>query len=324
MYLVRGFAAIAVVWGAALATPASAQAPTGTYTCTFFGSRYVGTGWNLNGRKFTFSDSNSAVASRTAQKLCQDDYLREGLDPNSIVNACMYGPCDFKPTTPSNYQQIDPKVQQTCNAYADSVVRHYEFFKSNCPSGNYGFPIDRAKYYGDCTAGMLFYKKKFDPQANDYRKQVAANCARKGPFFQPNTGGPAPSSAGARSFAVAAKPGLCIDVEKGRAAAGTKIQLWNCTGRGAQKFVLESGSGRIRFAGSNFCVEQVPGGRPLVLTPCNQTFNRWTFDGGSGRIVGAGPAAGKCWDVPGGRFNPLQYVGIWQCHNGREQQFQLP
>lgn len=387
--------ALTVLAWTMLISVASAQAPAGTYTCTFYGSRYVGTGWTVNGRKFTYTHSDSAVASRTAQKQCQDDYLRDGLDPNSIVNACVYGPCDFKPATPTNPQQIDPKVQQTCNAYADSVVSHYNYFKSNCPSGNYGFQVDRAKYYGDCTAGMLFYKKKFDPQANDYRKQVAANCARMNPLLQPNTqpnkpnprnkfchdyadfakkasqdwgkrlcaggppthdrwndhqswclsqpdatvqqamatiraksascnAGPAPSSAGARSFSSAANPGLCIEVEKGRAAAGTKIQLWNCTGKGPQKFVMESGPGRIRYAGTNFCVEQAPGGRPLVLTPCNQTFNRWTYDGGSSRIVGAGAAAGKCWDVPGGRFNPLQYVGIWTCHNGPEQKFQLP
>ena len=316
------------------------------------GARYVGTGWKDNGKTYTQTGPDGVIAYRTMLQQCQDDYLREGHNPNGILNACVSGTCNWKPAIqqgqgsgqgqqqgqgsgqgsgqgqrqvqqPATPQQIDPKIKQTCNAYADSVVQHYNYFKGNCPSGNYGFPVDRAKYYGECEAGMFLFKKKFDPQANDYRKQVAANCARKSPFFQPTTRGPAPSSAGAQSIAAVAIAGLCIDVDKGRVAAGTKIQLWNCTGKAPQKFVLESGSGRIRYAGSNFCVEQVPGGRPLVLTPCNQTFNRWTFDGGSSRIVGAGAAAGKCWDVPGRRFNPLQYVGIWPCHNGREQQFQL-
>ena len=108
-----------------------------------------------------------------------------------------------------------------------------------------------------------------------------------------------------------------MDVEKGRAVAGNRVQLWHCTGKAPQKFILEPGAGRIRFAGSNLCVEQIPGGRMLELTPCNQTSNRWTYDPGSQRFV----FNGVCLDVPGGRFNPLQQLGVWPCHNGPPQKF---
>ncbi|MFO1167154.1 MAG: ricin-type beta-trefoil lectin domain protein [Rhodoblastus sp.] len=391
---------------AAFSSNASAQAPAGTYTCTFYGARYVGTGWNQNGRTFAHTHADMGVAQQTARKQCQDDYLREGRDPTLILNACIYGPCDFKPASQQQGQgqgsgqgsgqgqgqtspgQFPPQVQQLCNAYADSVVRHYTLAKQNggCASGLL-FPPDRGKYYSDCAFGVAFQKKKFDPQAGDYRKVVDAACKPK-PQFQQNVkpfqsdprakfchdyadfakkasqdwgkrkcaggppthdrwydhqswcksqsdatvqqamagiraksatcnAGPAPGSGGARSFAVAANPRLCMDVEKGRAVAGNRVQLWHCTGKAPQKFILEPGAGRIRFAGSNLCVEQIPGGRMLELTPCNQTSNRWTYDPGSQRFV----FNGVCLDVPGGRFNPLQQLGVWPCHNGPPQKF---
>ncbi len=395
--------ALAVVVWAALASSACAPAPAGTYTCSYTGARYVGTGWNDNGRKFAHTNADMGVAQATARKQCQDDYLREGLDPRGIQNACILGPCDFKPAFPQQQgptktttipspppppAQIDPKVQQLCNAYADSVVRQYNQAKQggSCATGLL-FPPDRAKYYGDCTFGVMFQKKTFDPQAGDYGKIVAAACTPK-PQFQQNVKSfqsdprakfchdyadfakkasqdwgkrrcagappthdrwydhqswcksqsdatvqqamagiraksascgtaPAPAAAGARSFAVAANPSLCMDVASGRAVAGNKVQLWHCTGKTPQKFILEPGAGRIRFAGSNFCVEQIPGGRMLELTPCNQTSNRWTYDPGSQRFV----FNGVCLDVPGGRFNPLQQLGVWPCHNGPPQKF---
>lgn len=403
-FVSRG-AALAVLLWTALLSAAAAQAPAGTYTCTFYGARYVGTGWNQNGRTFAHTHADMGVAQGTARKQCQDDYLREGRDPTLIQNACIYGPCDFKPavqqqqqgqgqqqtqTGGQQQQQIDPKVQQLCNAYADSVVRHYTQAKQNggCAAG-FIFPPDRAKYYSDCTGGTVLQRKKFDPQAGDYRKIVQAACNPK-PRFQQNVKpfqsdprakfchdyadfakkasqdwgrrkcaggppthdrwydhqswcasqpdatvqqamagiraksascntGPAPSLAGARSFAVAAKPSLCMDVDKGQAFAGNKVQLWHCTGKAPQKFILEPGAGRIRYAGSNFCVEQIPGGRMLELTPCNQTSNRWTYDPGSSRFM----FNGVCLDVPGGRFNPLQQLGVWPCHNGPPQKFRI-
>ncbi len=393
----------------ALASPASAQAPAGVYTCSYSGARYVGTGWNDNGRKFVHTDIDIGVAQATARKRCQDDYLREGLDPRGLQNACVLGPCDFKAAFPQQQQQqqpirtptipsptiqppapaqIDPKVQQVCSAYADSVVRHYAQAKQGggCANG-FIFQPDRGKYYSECTFGITFQNKRFDPQAGDYRKNVEAACNPRSPLQQnvqpmradprakfchdyadfakktsddwgklscggrPPThdrwydhqnwckrnsdatvqramaglrassancnGGPAPASGVARTFPVAANPSLCMDVASGRAVAGNRVQLWHCTGRAPQKFILEPGAGRIRFAGSNLCVEQVPQGRMLELTPCNQTSNRWTYNASFSRFE----FNGVCLDVPGGRFNPLQQLGVWPCHNGPPQKF---
>ena len=69
---------------AAFPSNASAQAPAGTYTCTFYGARYVGTGWNQNGRTFAHTHADMGVAQSTARKQCQDDYLREGRDPTLL------------------------------------------------------------------------------------------------------------------------------------------------------------------------------------------------------------------------------------------------
>ncbi len=130
-------------------------------------------------------------------------------------------------------------------------------------------------------------------------------------------GGPAPAPGGARSFPIAANPSLCMDVASGRAVAGNRVQLWHCTGKAPQKFILEPGAGRIRFAGSNFCVEQIPGGRMLELTPA---IRRATV-GPTTPACHVSNSNGVCLDVPGVASNPLQQLGVLAMPQRSPQKF---
>jgi len=126
-------------------------------------------------------------------------------------------------------------------------------------------------------------------------------------------------AAQARVFYLQAKGGLCIDVTKGKAAYGTPIILWHCHGKAPQQFVLDAGAGKVKYAANpNFCVDQKPGARVLELTECKYAANRWTYDPRSKRVSNPN---GLCWDVPGGRYNPLQRMQVWQCHDGGPQKF---
>lgn len=126
----------------------------------------------------------------------------------------------------------------------------------------------------------------------------------------------ASAPAQAQSFYVDAKPTLCVDLVKGQTVRGNQIILWGCHGKAPQIFTFD-GSGRVRYkANPAFCVEQQRNGRFLELTECAFTTQKWRYDAPTHRVMNG---AGQCWDVPGGRFNPLQRMGVWPCHDKSPQ-----
>lgn len=47
----------------------------------------------------------------------------------------------------------------------------------------------------------------------------------------------------------------CMDVQGAVFANGTPVQLYDCNGSNAQQWVIRSGTGQIRVAGTNFCLD---------------------------------------------------------------------
>ncbi|MEA5360468.1 SMP-30/gluconolactonase/LRE family protein [Amycolatopsis sp., V23-08] len=116
--------------------------------------------------------------------------------------------------------------------------------------------------------------------------------------------------------------GKCLDVTGGAAANGTRVQLWTCTGGGAQQWSAGA-DGTITALGK--CLDVAGGstqnGSAVQIYDCNGTAaQRWTAD--AGRLVNAG--AGKCLDATGVSSvdgTPLQ---TWSCSTGANQQWVLP
>lgn len=50
-------------------------------------------------------------------------------------------------------------------------------------------------------------------------------------------------------------PNKCIDVQGNVLANGTPVQIYDCNGTGAQRWVLQAGGTKLRLANTNFCLD---------------------------------------------------------------------
>ncbi|BCY08245.1 arabinofuranosidase catalytic domain-containing protein [Actinoplanes sp. L3-i22] len=106
----------------------------------------------------------------------------------------------------------------------------------------------------------------------------------------------------------------CLDATGNGTANGTLLELWDCNGGGAQKFVQQA-DGSLRNPQSGRCVDSPNGntanGTRLQLWDCNgAAAQKFAVNGGG---VTAGPG-GKCVDVAGDdNGGNLTAVQLWDC-----------
>ena len=108
--------------------------------------------------------------------------------------------------------------------------------------------------------------------------------------------------------------GRCLDASGNGTANGTLLELWDCTGGGAQKFVQQA-DGSLRNPQSGRCVDSPGGatanGTRLQLWDCNGTATQKFSVNGGGTIAGPG---GKCVDVSGDDVGVNGTgVQLWDC-----------
>jgi len=108
----------------------------------------------------------------------------------------------------------------------------------------------------------------------------------------------------------------CVDVDAQGTADGTKVQLWDCNGSGAQKWVRDGN--RFVNPQSGKCLDVAGGatanGTQVRLWSCNGTGAQAWQVNGNGTITN--PQSGKCLDAAGrgtGNGTPLQ---LWDCYGG--------
>ncbi|MEV6965118.1 RICIN domain-containing protein [Hamadaea sp. NPDC051192] len=115
----------------------------------------------------------------------------------------------------------------------------------------------------------------------------------------------------------------CVDVDAQGAADGTKVQLWDCNGSGAQKWVRTGNTFVNPQSGKCLDVRGVgtANGTQVWLWTClNNAAQQWIVQA-NGTVVN--PNSGKCLDAAGqGTANgtPLQ---IWDCYVGGTQANQV-
>ena len=125
-------------------------------------------------------------------------------------------------------------------------------------------------------------------------------------------------TARAETVYLAQKSEMCADIDRGRMAEGTPIQLWPCHGKAPQALDYDARTRQmVARANRAYCVDDIVG-QGLALVRCNATRMKWTIDS-------AAPAVrshdGRCWDAKSGRLDPRTRLILWPCHGGRNQQF---
>ncbi|EDR09941.1 carbohydrate-binding module family 13 protein, partial [Laccaria bicolor S238N-H82] len=114
----------------------------------------------------------------------------------------------------------------------------------------------------------------------------------------------------------------CLDVQAAVYANGTPVQIYDCNGTGAQKWVLSKGSTKILVAGTNYCLDagSAPAnGVAMKIWQCydNLAAQQWMY-GNDNKITLEGK--GQCLDLESGNTKNGGKVQTWQCSNGNNNQ----
>ncbi|KDR84318.1 hypothetical protein GALMADRAFT_205989 [Galerina marginata CBS 339.88] len=114
----------------------------------------------------------------------------------------------------------------------------------------------------------------------------------------------------------------CMDVRGAKYANGTPVQIYDCNGTGAQKWVLNKGSTKVQLAGTNFCLDagSTPGNAVgMKIWQCydNLPAQQWFYTDDN-RIALEGK--GLCLDLTNGVLTNSNQLQTWKCTNGNNNQ----
>ncbi|KAF6764149.1 G-X-X-X-Q-X-W domain-containing protein [Ephemerocybe angulata] len=110
---------------------------------------------------------------------------------------------------------------------------------------------------------------------------------------------------------------LCIDVQGNVLANGTPVQIYDCNGTGAQRWVLQAGGTKLRLANTNLCLDagSNPGnGVQMKIWQCFDSVpaQSWQFTQDN-QIALQG--TGLCLDLPNNNSANGQVLQTWSCGN---------
>ena len=107
----------------------------------------------------------------------------------------------------------------------------------------------------------------------------------------------------------------CIDVAGANFNNGTPVQVYDCNGTDAQKFVLKKGETTVKVANKNFCLDagSNPGsGVKAKIWTCYDNLPAQNFYyTGDNRIALTGK--GQCLDLTDGKKDNGNVLQTWQC-----------
>ncbi|RXW19552.1 hypothetical protein EST38_g6302 [Candolleomyces aberdarensis] len=112
-------------------------------------------------------------------------------------------------------------------------------------------------------------------------------------------------------------PNKCIDVRGDVRANGTPVQIYDCNGTPAQRWVIRSGSTKVRLANSNFCLDagsSPANGVQMKIWQCfdNLAAQQWTFTSDNRITLGGTPL---CLDLTQGNTGNSNVLQTWECGN---------
>jgi Ricin-type beta-trefoil lectin domain/Glycosyl hydrolases family 16 len=143
-------------------------------------------------------------------------------------------------------------------------------------------------------------------------------------YTQGGGGPPPPPPSGSGGIGpITGNGGKCVDVDAANTANGTRIQMWDCNGTGAQQWTV-SPDGSVRALGK--CLDVTFGGTanatPIQLWDCNATGAQTWRVQTNGALLN--PQSGRCLDDPNSNPANGTQLQIWDCNNTGAQQWHPP
>ncbi|KAH6890203.1 carbohydrate-binding module family 13 protein, partial [Coprinopsis sp. MPI-PUGE-AT-0042] len=120
------------------------------------------------------------------------------------------------------------------------------------------------------------------------------------------------------------QPGKCVEVRGGVFANGTPVQIYDCNGTAAQKwvFVRNQVQAQIRLANTNFCLDAgdnpfQPNGNKLKIWECYPTLTQQRWYIGDDSTIKLSDVRygqfGVCLDLTDGRLDNTNVLQTWEC-----------
>ncbi|GLB36919.1 putative G-X-X-X-Q-X-W domain-containing protein [Lyophyllum shimeji] len=113
----------------------------------------------------------------------------------------------------------------------------------------------------------------------------------------------------------------CLDVSGGVYADGTPVQIYDCNGTGAQKWIFRNGRTSVQVAGTNFCLDagSSPGnGIGMKIWTCYRGLaaQEWIYFNNKFRLA----RSTQCLDLTDGNLSNGNPVQTWHCSAGNPNQ----
>ncbi|KAF8895130.1 carbohydrate-binding module family 13 protein [Infundibulicybe gibba] len=117
-------------------------------------------------------------------------------------------------------------------------------------------------------------------------------------------------------------PKKCLDVRAANFANGTPVQIFDCNGTPAQKWVIHHGKTAVRLAGTNFCLDagSSPGNAVgMKIWQCydNLPAQAWTYTANNKISLNN---KGLCLDLTNGGLWNWNQMQTWWCTPGNTNQ----
>ncbi|TFK67156.1 hypothetical protein BDN72DRAFT_899185 [Pluteus cervinus] len=114
----------------------------------------------------------------------------------------------------------------------------------------------------------------------------------------------------------------CLDVRGAVYENGTPVQVYDCNGTGAQRWVVNKGESKVRVDNTNFCLDagSAPGnGVGMKIWQCydNLPAQDWWYTDDN-RI--ALTNQGLCLDLTNGNYSNSNQIQTWQCTDNNNNQ----
>jgi hypothetical protein len=117
-------------------------------------------------------------------------------------------------------------------------------------------------------------------------------------------------------------PNKCLDVRGAIFANGTPVQIYDCNGTNAQKWVIRQGSGQVRVAGTNFCLDagsSPANGVGMKIWQCYNNLPAQTWYYTLDRRI-ALEGKGLCLDLTNGQLWNSNVMQTWRCTDNNNNQ----
>lgn len=115
----------------------------------------------------------------------------------------------------------------------------------------------------------------------------------------------------------------CLDVRDDKRANGTKVQIYDCNGTGAQDWVLDFANTTINLANTGFCLDagdNLTNGGGLQIWSCIEERPAQQFYYTEDLRIAVTDQEGQCIDLTDGILDNGSAMQTWKCTDNNTNQ----